>query len=75
MATPEAMTTQLDSLVASVEAMRDAQREIDAMVGVPADPTGALAEVERFEAGAVPDAVDAAEGTGSGRAGRARSRG
>lgn len=35
MSTPEALTTQLDSLVASVDAIREATKEAEALVGIP----------------------------------------
>lgn len=41
LATPEALTSQLDSLVASVDAIRDASKEAEALVGVGLSTSGA----------------------------------
>jgi hypothetical protein len=43
MATPEALSTQLDEIITSVEALREATNEVDAMMGTPA-PSGTSAD-------------------------------
>lgn len=62
MATPEALSTQLDTVVASVEAIRDATREAEALVS-----SSPLAEADRGLAEALREAgaPAAVEGTGS----------